>query len=46
MENKDFAKQLEKRTEIFAISIIKLSTSATKSAFVRAKQVKQPIGLN
>ena len=27
MENKDFAKKLEKRTKIFAISIIKLSTS-------------------
>ncbi len=27
MENKEFAKQLEKRTRAFAISIIKLSTS-------------------
>jgi len=27
MENKEFAKQLEKRTKIFAISIIKLSSS-------------------
>ena len=27
MENKEFAKQLEKRTKTFAITIIKLSTS-------------------
>jgi four helix bundle protein len=27
MENKEFAKQLEKRTKIFAITIIKLSSS-------------------
>jgi len=27
MENKEFAKQLEKRTKIFAINIIKLSSS-------------------
>ncbi len=27
MENKEFAKQLEKRTRVFAISIIKLSSS-------------------
>jgi four helix bundle protein len=27
MENKDFAKQLEKRTKIFAITIIRLSAS-------------------
>jgi len=31
MENKDFAKQLEKRTKIFAITIIKLSSSLPNS---------------
>ncbi|MFY9151893.1 MAG: four helix bundle protein [Prolixibacteraceae bacterium] len=31
MENKEFAKQLEKRTRIFAITIIKLSSSLPNS---------------
>jgi four helix bundle protein len=31
MDNKEFSKQLEKRTKLFAISVIKLSTSLSNS---------------
>jgi len=34
MDNKEFSKQLEKRTMLFAISVIKLSTSLPKSTEV------------
>jgi len=36
MENKEFAKQLEKRTKIFAITIIKLSCSLPNTPESRA----------
>jgi len=34
MDNKEFSKQLEKRTKLFAISVIKLSTSLSNTTEV------------
>ena len=49
MENKEFAKQLEKRTKIFSIAIIKLSCSlpnTSESRVIRNQITRTSIGAN